>query len=159
MAGVPHFSNRGSNSFQRVADAFLAQPGLPFANVLSAERIERIFTKHGNLFGAGAIYSTAVMLWSFLGQVLLDRKQASCQAAVARIVTFYRATATGSVFAPRPNRVAEDLPRATMGSAFPTTGKTTCHGRCCRHGHWHWDGSRRDTLPARSSSLRFASAE
>lgn len=88
MAGLPHFSGGGSNSFQRVVDAFLSQPGLPFANVLSAERIERIFTKHGNLFGTGAIYSTAVMLWSFLSQVLRDGKEASCRAAVARVVSY-----------------------------------------------------------------------
>lgn len=56
--------------------------------MLSADRIERIFKKHGNLFGIGRIYSTAVVLWSFLGQVLRDGKEASCQAAVARIVAF-----------------------------------------------------------------------
>ena len=61
---------------------------MPFAGILSAERIERIFARHGNLFGAGAIYSTAVILWSFLGQVLRDGKEASCQAAVARVVSY-----------------------------------------------------------------------
>lgn len=89
MAGLPNSVNSGSHSFQKIAATFLAQPGLPFANVLSAERIERIFAKHGNLFGAGAIYSTAVMIWSFLGQILRDGKEASCQSAVARIVTYY----------------------------------------------------------------------
>ena len=88
MAGLADSSASGSNSFQKVVAAFLAQPGLPFAHVLSAERIERIFAKHDNLFGAGAIYSTAVMVWSFLGQVLRDGKEASCQSAVARIVTY-----------------------------------------------------------------------
>ena len=88
MAGLADSSHSRSNSFQKVVAAFLAQPGLPFANVLSAERIERIFAKQGNLFGAGAIYSTAVMVWSFLGQVLRDGKEASCQSAVARIVTY-----------------------------------------------------------------------
>jgi len=88
MAALPNSANSGSNSFQRIVAAFLGQPGLPFANVLSAERIERVFAKHGNLFGAGAIYSTAVMVWSFLGQVLRDGKEASCQSAVARIVTY-----------------------------------------------------------------------
>ena len=76
-----------SRSFSQVAAAFLVQPGLPFAEVLSAERIERVFTKHHNLFGCGAIYSTAVMVWSFLSQVLRDGKDASCQAAVARVVS------------------------------------------------------------------------
>ena len=86
-------SPRGrSNDFRHVADAFLSQPGLPFASVLSAERIGRIFEKHGNLFGVGAIYSTAVMVWAFLGQVLRDGKEASCQAAVARVAEYQRQT-------------------------------------------------------------------
>jgi len=87
MASLSNYSDRCGSSFLRIAAAFLSQPGLPFAEVLSAERIERIFTKHGNLFGIGAIYSTAVMVWSFLGQVLRDGKEASCQSAVARVVT------------------------------------------------------------------------
>lgn len=87
MSAIPHSDNSGSSSFQKIVDAFLSQPGLPFASVLSAERIERLFAKHGNLFGVGAIYSTAVMVWSFLGQVLRDGKEASCQSAVARVVT------------------------------------------------------------------------
>ena len=86
MRTVTRDSWRGRRDFRAVADAFLAQPGLPFAGLLSAERIERVFTKHGNLFGRGTIYSTAMMVWSFLSQVLRDGKEAACQAAVARVV-------------------------------------------------------------------------
>lgn len=78
----------GISDFRKIVENFLVQPDLPFASVLTAERIERIFKKHGNLFGVGRIYSTSVVLWSFLGQVLRDGKEASCQAAVARIVAF-----------------------------------------------------------------------
>lgn len=88
MATISGSANFGSSRFQRIVDAFLSQSGLPFAGVLSAERIERIFARHGNLFGGAAIYSTAVMVWSFLGQVLRDGKEASCQSAVARVVTY-----------------------------------------------------------------------
>jgi len=77
----------GASKFQTVVAAFLAQPGLPFASVLSAERVERVFAKHGNLFGMDSIYSTILMTWAFVGQVLRDDKQASCQSAVANIVT------------------------------------------------------------------------
>ncbi|MGH9520458.1 MAG: IS4 family transposase, partial [Terriglobales bacterium] len=63
----------------------MSQPGLPFTQRLSAERIERVFAQHDNRFG-GAVYSTAMMVWSFLGQVLRDGKEASCQSAVARVV-------------------------------------------------------------------------
>ena len=86
MADLTDSAGTGSNNFQRIVDVFLSQPGLPFAEVLSAERIERIFAKYGNLFGVGAIYSTTLMVWSFLGQVLRDGKKASCQSAVARVV-------------------------------------------------------------------------
>jgi hypothetical protein len=78
----------GCTSFRQVVATFLSQPGLPFAGVLSAERIERIFAKHGNLFGMSAVYSTVVTLWAFLGQVLRDGKEASCQSAVAAVITY-----------------------------------------------------------------------
>lgn len=88
MAGnLSHSSPGSGSSFQRVADSFLSSPGLPFAEILSAERIERVFAKHNSLFGLQAVYSTAVMVWSFLSQVLRDGKEASCQAAVARVVS------------------------------------------------------------------------
>jgi len=61
MAAIPNSANSCSNSFQKIVDAFLSHAGLPFAGVLSAERIERVFAKHGNLFGTTAIYSTAVL--------------------------------------------------------------------------------------------------
>jgi len=82
-SSVPCFSQ----PFQNIGRPFLNQPGLPFSQILSAERIARVFAKHGNLFAVGRIYSTAVTLWAFLSQVLRDGKQASCQAAVARVVS------------------------------------------------------------------------
>ena len=70
MASVSNVPHRVSNDFRRVVEGFLLRPGLPFAEVLSAERIERIFKKHGNLFGVGQIYSTVVVLWSFFSLAL-----------------------------------------------------------------------------------------
>lgn len=86
MRNLHDAADLGGGGFRRIAAAFLSQPGLPFADVLSAERIGRVFARHGNLFG-GAAYSTAVVVWSFLSQILRDGKEASCRAAVARIVT------------------------------------------------------------------------
>ena len=88
MAALPNSAHQGSSSFQKIVDGFLSHPGLPFANVISAERIQRVFARHGNLFAVTAIYSTSVMVWSFLSQVLRDGKEASCQDAVARVVSF-----------------------------------------------------------------------
>jgi hypothetical protein len=89
-ASIPPSPRRGSGDFQRIVDAFLAGAGLPFAEILSAERIERIFRRHGCLFGQHGVYTTAIMVWSFLSQVLRDGKEASCQAAVARVVSHCR---------------------------------------------------------------------
>jgi hypothetical protein len=91
MRNVPDSSGPRRGGFTQIAEAFLAQPGLPFAQVLSAERIERIFARHGNLFG-GSVFSTALVLWSFLGQILRDGKEASCQAAVARLLSHQQLT-------------------------------------------------------------------
>ena len=88
MASIANAPSGGGANFQQVVAAFLTQPGLPFAGVLSAERVQRVFAKHGNLFGMHTVYSTVITLWAFLSQVLRDGKEASCQAAVARIVTY-----------------------------------------------------------------------
>lgn len=82
-------SRRGDRtSFRQLTDAFLTQPGLPFAEVLGEERIQRIFARHGGLFGMSSVYSTVVTLWAFLGQVLRDGKETACQSAVANIATY-----------------------------------------------------------------------
>lgn len=92
MCRIPDSSNGVGSEFQQVVGAFLTQPGLPFADVLPAETIERVFAEHDNLFGMNSIYSTVLTVWAFLGQVLRDDKEASCQAAVARIVTHQTVT-------------------------------------------------------------------
>jgi putative transposase len=84
---IPTSAGGGSSSFRKVVAAFLASEALPFARILSAERVERVFVKHDGLFGRQGVYSTAMMVWSFLSQVLRDGKEASCQAAVARVVS------------------------------------------------------------------------
>ncbi|MEM8736072.1 MAG: IS4 family transposase [Planctomycetota bacterium] len=88
MNALPNHGHRGCADFAKIANAFLGREGLPFTELISAERIAEVFARHNNLFGSGAIYSTAVMVWSFLGQVLRDGKEASCQSAVARVVTY-----------------------------------------------------------------------
>jgi hypothetical protein len=88
MHSVVDARPRGNRAFRRIVDAFLAADGLPFASVLSAERIRRVFAADNNLFGINSIYSTATVLWAFLGQALRDGKDASCRAAVATIVAW-----------------------------------------------------------------------
>jgi len=57
---------------------------------LPAAEIECIFRPHDAIFGHtyNSVYSTAVVLWAFLCQVLADGKMRSCAAAVARACNF-----------------------------------------------------------------------
>ena len=57
---VPNSPQRDSSSFRKVVDAFLFEEGLPFADILSVERIERIFAKHDCQFGRHGIYTAAI---------------------------------------------------------------------------------------------------
>ena len=52
-ASLPDSARPDRGGFQKVVDAFLSGHGLPFAHVLSAQRIERIFRKHGGLLHGG----------------------------------------------------------------------------------------------------------
>lgn len=61
---------------------------MPFASVLTAEKIAGIFHKYDGMFGENRIYNTAVVFRAFVTQVLRDRKEASCQSAVASIINF-----------------------------------------------------------------------
>ena len=83
-------ANRGrrKNRFDAVAEPFLQQPGLPFADVLDALTIERAFGDNGVLFAQDDVFSTQIVLWAFLAQVLRGGKGAACAAAVADIATF-----------------------------------------------------------------------
>ena len=77
-----------SNRFQTVAEGFLQQPGLPFSEVLTAEAIRKTFAQSGSLFAEEDIYSTPIVLWAFLAQVLRGGKGGACAAAVADIAAY-----------------------------------------------------------------------
>lgn len=84
---LPNFGRGRSSSFSELAAVFLQSNGLPFGSLLSEVDIQSVFEKHQGMFG-GAVYTTATVLWAFLGQVLQDGKIAACQAAVSSIASF-----------------------------------------------------------------------
>lgn len=83
MAFCAKPASQSNFSFGKALAGFLGAPGLPFVDILSEVRIASVFARHGNLFGR--TYTTAIVLWAFMSQVLRDGKEASCQSAVARI--------------------------------------------------------------------------
>ena len=42
-AGIPDNADSRSTSFRQISDAFLSQDGLPFSEVLTAEKIQDVF--------------------------------------------------------------------------------------------------------------------
>ena len=95
MSGIRHPSVRGSFTFASTVAGFLSCPGLPFVDILSETRIQRVFAKHHNLFGR--TYSTAIVLWAFMSQVLRDGKEACCQSAIGRISSYLARHGLGDV--------------------------------------------------------------
>jgi len=79
---------KGKNTFAVIADSFLHEPGLPFASVLDAEAIQRVFREEEAFFGQEDLFSTEIVLWAFLAQMLRDGKGVACTSAVADIATY-----------------------------------------------------------------------
>jgi DDE family transposase len=71
--------------FEQTLAPFLADEGLPFAQVLSAADVAHAFAAAGVTFGTAphTIFTPALTLWAFLSQVIDDAK--SCRAAVLRV--------------------------------------------------------------------------
>jgi hypothetical protein len=91
-AGNAGFPDKLHAGFRDVLAPFLQQPGLPFADVLDPEAVEQAFVQRDALFATDAVFSTPVVLWAFLAQVLRDGKGAACAAAVADIATYAQQT-------------------------------------------------------------------
>jgi hypothetical protein len=73
-------------SFEAALAPFLQDDGLPFANVLPAEQVRQACRDEGVDFGSSSrsVYNPAVVLWTFLSQVLGSDK--SCRAAALRVL-------------------------------------------------------------------------
>ena len=96
MTTIAADPNARKGSFHAVAEPFLQQEGLPFAEVLDAQTIRQAFAQRDALFATNDIFSTPVVLWAFLAQVLREGKGAACAQAVADIATYMQQTGARS---------------------------------------------------------------
>ncbi len=71
---------------QQVRSKLNSVEGLPFADVLSSETIANGIAQH-SADSRDRVFTTDVVLWTFLSQVI--NKDQSCQAAVARTISFF----------------------------------------------------------------------
>jgi hypothetical protein len=88
MATITTHRTCYKNEFKVIAEPFLQGRGLPFADVLDAAFVERVFHEEDALFAQDNIFSTEIVLWAFLAQCLRDGKGAACSAAVGDIATY-----------------------------------------------------------------------
>jgi len=83
--------------FRLVLASFLQRPGLPFADALAEEAIQKAFDDEDAGFADDeeAVYTPPITLWAFLSQVLFKDEQRSCVAAVVRVVVLLVALKRG----------------------------------------------------------------
>ncbi len=83
--------------FRLVLASFLQRPGLPFADALPEEAIQKAFDDEEASFADDeeAVFTPAVTLWAFLSQALFKNEQRSCVAGVARVVVLLVALERG----------------------------------------------------------------
>ncbi len=83
--------------FRLVLASFLQRPGLPFADALTEEAIQKAFDDEDAGFSDDqeAVYTPAITLWAFLSQVLFKDEQRSCVAGVARVIVLLVALERG----------------------------------------------------------------
>jgi hypothetical protein len=132
-------SRQRKNPFHAISDPFLEHPGLPFAQVLSAEDIEGAFRENDALFGQDDIFSTSIVLWAFLAQVLRDGKGAACAAAVADIATYMQQTGGAA-----PSGDTGDYCRARAKLSLPALHRLTVEAaerlEQAAEAAWLWHG-------------------
>lgn len=132
---IPH--SLGSR-FTTIIRSYAQDEGLPFATVLTEAQIQRAAAEEGVAFGAGpnAVYTPAVTLWAFVGQVLAGHK--SCVAAVARVIVLLTAmrrppcsAATGAYCRARAKLPEKFLRRLTYQVGAELEDQAPAHWR------WH----------------------
>jgi len=90
VTSLPQSLKNRSIGFSVFDQLSYSDSSLPFGNVLSADRIREMFADSDALFGYGEndLWNTGLTLWSFVGQVLQDGKQRSCNAAVTHAARY-----------------------------------------------------------------------
>ncbi len=120
MRSIPNPNRRQKFDFGETIHAFLLQDGLLFSNVLSAETVAETFARFTQPLTG--ISTHAIVLWAFLSQVLRDGKEASCQSAVARIISHLSARSC-----PAPTSDTGDYCRARAKMPEAALKELVCH--------------------------------
>ncbi|QDV25342.1 hypothetical protein [Aureliella helgolandensis] len=86
MASCDNSAEQGNFTFGQGVSGFLTSPGLPVVDILCEQRIAGVFKKHKGLLGH--TYTTAIVLRTFMSQVLRDGKDAAHYENLAELFGF-----------------------------------------------------------------------
>lgn len=139
MNNVSADARIGRADFAVIASAFLTVEGLPFSSVLTSREIQAAFAEHNGLFAAGDIYSTSLVLWAFLAQVLRDGKGAACAAAVADIAQYLQQTG-GSVPCGDTGDYCRARAKLDLKALQQLVRQTACAMEQSARQEWLWQG-------------------
>jgi hypothetical protein len=134
---MPHWTaRRRARQVELLRTRFAQTEGLPFADVLSAERVAQALVEEKACWPE-KIYTPLLTLWAFLGQVI--SADASCRAAVARVLA-WRVSAGEPPGTPKTDpycKARQRLPEPLLQRLLRETGQTL-------HQHalatWRWHG-------------------
>ena len=135
---------KSGRALERVRRSLLQADGLPFSNVLTAERLADVFAAEGVDFSdddPDVIYTPAVTLWAFLSQMLFTGEQRSCSAAVSRVAAVE--ALRGRVVSDT-NTGAYCRARCRISETVPRRLALDIAGDCEQQlpGEWRWQGHR-----------------
>jgi Transposase DDE domain len=136
---VPHSTpTRRTRQIETLRAQFAQADGLPFADVLSAERVEDALRQEGATWRE-EVYTPLLTLWAFLSQALCP--DGSCRAAVARVLAWLVARGEPPC-TPRTDpycKARKRLPESLLRRLVRQTGRTLHDGLPAA---WLWNGRR-----------------
>lgn len=138
---LPQTAHPKSFGFSVFDQLSYSDPSLPFGSVLSADRIRERFAANDALFGYGDndLWDTGLTLWAFLGQVLQDGKQRSCNAAVTH-ATRYRLEHRSSPPSPDSGEYCRARQKFQVPVLRQLVGEIADRMALSVPVHWRWHG-------------------
>ena len=136
---MPHpTSHRRARQLESLRAQFALADGLPFADVLPAERVEAALRQEKAAWRED-VYTPLLTLWAFLGQVLCP--DGSCRAAVARVLAWLVARGEPPCTAKTDPycKARQRLPEALLRRLVRETGRSL-HEQA--PAEWLWKGRR-----------------
>jgi hypothetical protein len=136
---VPHSTpRRRARQIETLRTQFAQADGLPFADVLTAQRLQRALREEKAAWRE-AVYTPVLTLWAFLGQILSP--DGSCRAAVARVLAWLvsRGEAPCSPKTDPYCKARQRLPESLLRRLVRETGQEL-HDRS--PAAWLWKGRR-----------------